>query len=209
MKKALVGILLVGAQMLLGAAMAAGSIGIADIKDGAEFSADTVDMGFGPPIMLPAGKKWQVIKRSEFLGYKKKWRMVRFTLLNASDADALQMVSVATNLTREMVGAAGQDKCIKIPGTLTQNYRNLTSNVFGCSAFLAFPDLKTTLPDLLATTVEERSMGLLSGLLKPLASNPCGGQVISDTSIGCCFADSRSKALGDKFPSVECSRVQL
>jgi len=37
----------------------------------------------------------------------------------------------------------------------------------------------------------------------------CGGQVISDTLIGCCFADSRSKALGDKLPSLECSRVQL
>jgi hypothetical protein len=37
----------------------------------------------------------------------------------------------------------------------------------------------------------------------------CGGQVFSDTSIDCCFADSRSKALGDKFPSVECNRMQL
>jgi hypothetical protein len=27
----------------------------------------------------------------------------------------------------------------------------------------------------------------------------CGGQVFSDASIGCCFTDSRSKALGDKF----------
>ena len=45
--------------------------------------------------------------------------------------------------------------------------------------------------------------------LQDKLNNYCGGQVFSDTSIDCCFADSRSKALGDKFPSVECSRVQL
>ena len=57
------------------------------------------------------------------------------------------------------------------------------------------------------------SMSTVRQLLGPAAKKAplldCGGQVFSDTSIGCCFADSRSKALGDKFPSVECSLVQL
>ena len=40
-------------------------------------------------------------------------------------------------------------------------------------------------------------------------SPECGGQVISDSEIGFFDVDSRSKALGDKFPSFECSRMLL
>ena len=35
--------------------------------------------------------------------------------------------------------------------------------------------------------------------------NVCSGQVISDSLIGFFDVDSRSKALGDKLPSFECS----
>ena len=38
---------------------------------------------------------------------------------------------------------------------------------------------------------------------------PCGGQVISDSLIGFFDVDSRSKALGDKLPSFECSLMLL
>ena len=37
----------------------------------------------------------------------------------------------------------------------------------------------------------------------------CPGQVISYTQIGCFVADSCSKALGGRLPSVECSRALL
>ena len=37
----------------------------------------------------------------------------------------------------------------------------------------------------------------------------CGGQVISDSLIGFFDVDSRSKALGDKLPSFECSLTLL
>ena len=37
----------------------------------------------------------------------------------------------------------------------------------------------------------------------------CGGQVISDSEIGFFDVDSRSKALGDKLPSFECSLMLL
>ena len=37
----------------------------------------------------------------------------------------------------------------------------------------------------------------------------CGGQVISDSLIGFVDVDSRSKALGDKLPSFECSLMLL
>ena len=42
-----------------------------------------------------------------------------------------------------------------------------------------------------------------------LGFHPCSGQVISDSEIDFFDVDSRSKALGDKLPSVECSRVLL
>jgi type I restriction enzyme M protein len=37
----------------------------------------------------------------------------------------------------------------------------------------------------------------------------CAGQAISHTLIGCLIADSCSKALGGKLPSLECSRALL
>ena len=37
----------------------------------------------------------------------------------------------------------------------------------------------------------------------------CSGQVISDSLIGFFDVDSRSKALGDKLPSFECSLTAL
>ena len=37
----------------------------------------------------------------------------------------------------------------------------------------------------------------------------CGGQVISDSSIDFLAVDSRSKALGDRLPSFECSLMLL
>ena len=37
----------------------------------------------------------------------------------------------------------------------------------------------------------------------------CSGQVISDSLIGFLDVDSRSKALGDRLPSFECSRMLL
>ena len=40
-------------------------------------------------------------------------------------------------------------------------------------------------------------------------SSGCGGQVISDSLIGFFDVDSRSKALGDKLPSFECSLMLL
>ena len=39
----------------------------------------------------------------------------------------------------------------------------------------------------------------------PILGPFCGGQVISDSLIGFFDVDSRSKALGDKLPSFECS----
>lgn len=172
MKRILAAVCIIGMQIFVCSAMAAGSVAIENIKDGAQFTADTVDMGFGPSIMLPPGKQWLVVKRTEFDGTLKNWPMVRFTLLNTSATDALQMVTVATNLTRVRVPSPTSDKCIKLPGTLTQNYLNLGSNLYGCSAFLTLRNFKEALPDLIATTMEERSFGLLSAFLKPLAANP-------------------------------------
>ena len=44
---------------------------------------------------------------------------------------------------------------------------------------------------------------------KPGGENGCGGQVISDSLIGFFDVNSRSKALGDKLPSFECSLTLL
>ena len=52
-------------------------------------------------------------------------------------------------------------------------------------------------------------MGLGLGLGLELTHSHCGGQVISDSEIDFVDVDSRSKALGDKLLSVECSRVLL
>ena len=45
----------------------------------------------------------------------------------------------------------------------------------------------------------------LSGSQVTVESLQCSGQVISDSSIDFFDVDSRSKALGDKLPSFECS----
>ena len=42
-----------------------------------------------------------------------------------------------------------------------------------------------------------------------LCMHTCSGQVISDSSIDFFDVDSRSKALGDKLPSFECSLMLL
>ena len=47
------------------------------------------------------------------------------------------------------------------------------------------------------------------GSLPNVNAEECGGQVISDSLIGFFDVDSRSKALGDKLPSFECSRMLL
>ena len=41
------------------------------------------------------------------------------------------------------------------------------------------------------------------------SNDDCGGQVISDSLMGFFDVDSRSKALGDKLPSFECSLILL
>ena len=45
--------------------------------------------------------------------------------------------------------------------------------------------------------------------LQGLTGRNCPGQVISHAPIGCLIADSCSKALGGKLPSLECSRALL
>ena len=55
-----------------------------------------------------------------------------------------------------------------------------------------------------AATDEERLAAL-----KYLVHFVCSGQVISDSLISFFDVDSRSKALGDKLPSFECSRMLL
>ena len=57
-------------------------------------------------------------------------------------------------------------------------------------------------------TMEERRIAHAAELFEVLR-DPCSGQVISDSKIDFFNVDSRSKALGDKLPSVECSRMLL
>ncbi len=59
--------------------------------------------------------------------------------------------------------------------------------------------LRDVLGNLLPDGQERRYRRILS----------CPGQVISHAPIGCLIADSCSKALGGKLPSLECSRALL
>ena len=54
-----------------------------------------------------------------------------------------------------------------------------------------------------------RDVAFISGLMARGVPFICGGQVISDSLIGFFDVDSRSKALGDKLPSFECSLTLL
>jgi hypothetical protein len=72
-----------------------------------------------------------------------------------------------------------------------------------------WPD-ETGMPDSLARRNPSRASGLKAFTLVTKESiQQCPGQVISHTPIGCLVADSCSKALGGRLPSVECSRALL
>ena len=56
----------------------------------------------------------------------------------------------------------------------------------------------------------DRTVKMMNALLAVAGNDEdCSGQVISDSSIDFFDVDSRSKALGDKLPSFECSLMLL
>ncbi len=173
MKNWLMVVVSVFGLLLAGNSIANQTVHLDAVVEGAEFSADTVLMDYGPPLMLPAGKTWKVLKRVEFKAFAINFPLLRFTLVNTSESDPIQIVSIATTRKSWSLGHIGYspNSCIDMPGSL-RNVLNVTSNLNACITVKPAPELQTLLPSLLKTTINSASVGMLAGLLQPLGDSP-------------------------------------
>ena len=96
------------------------TVPIREVQDGVTFTADRIDMGFGPMVPIPKGT-WKVVKRHEMSNETVKRNMVTVSLWNEDKASPLRFFTFATDSERYMkVFSQGQWMCPSMPGSLVK-----------------------------------------------------------------------------------------
>lgn len=146
-----------------------------DVQTGASFSADRVDMGFGPMVPIPKGD-WKVLKRNDFAHTPSDRNMVHVTLLNADKSSPLKFFSFSTDAERYLkVPSQSQWMCPTVPGAVAQSYGVSNSSFsYACSYFQQYEKFDELLSNVEKTNLREDvdSFGYVNGMVRPYLADP-------------------------------------
>nr|WP_315466152.1 hypothetical protein [uncultured Rhodoferax sp.] len=162
------------------------TVPITAVQTGVSFSADRVDMGFGPMVPIPKGE-WKVMKRYDFFHRPSDKNLVHVTLLNEDKGSPLKFVTFSTTSEYYFnVPSRGIWMCPNIPGTVAQTYGVSNSSFsYACSHLRSYGGFAAFLSGIERTNVKDDldTFGHLNGMVRPYLADPIAMKELGDSPV--------------------------